>query len=159
MAKKSVNKVILLGHVGKNPEVRSTAGGTTAASFSLATNERYKDRSGEWQDRTEWHNLVAYARGAEILRDYVKKGAKLYVEGRLATRSWEDKDTGKKVYRTEIVVGDITLLTPNDTGSSDDEGRGKSESRGARGSRSNGHREPPRDDYGDLGITDSDVPF
>jgi single-strand DNA-binding protein len=156
---KSVNKVILLGHVGKNPEVRSTAGGTTAASLSLATNERYKDRSGEWQDRTEWHNLVAYARGAEILRDYVKKGAKLYVEGRLTTRSWEDKDTGKKVYRTEIVVGDITLLTPNDTGSSDDEGRSKSESRGARGSRSNGHREPPQDDYGDLGITDSDVPF
>jgi single-strand DNA-binding protein len=114
---KSVNKVILLGHVGKDPEVGSTTGGTTAANFSLAMSERYKDRSGEWQDRTEWHNLVAYARGAEIVRDYVKKGAKLFVEGRLTTRSW-DKDSGKKMYRTEIVLGDITLLPPSENGSS-----------------------------------------
>jgi len=115
---KSVNKVILLGHVGKDPEVRSTTGGTMTANLSLATSERYKDRSGEWQEHTEWHNLVAYSRGAEILRDYVKKGSKLYVEGKLTTRSWDDKDTGKKVYRTEIVVGDITLLSSNENGSS-----------------------------------------
>ena len=80
---KSVNKVILLGHVGKDPEIRTTNGGTLVANLSLATTDRYKDSQGEWQDRTEWHNLAAYARGAEILRDYVKKGSKLYIEGKL----------------------------------------------------------------------------
>ena len=80
---KSVNKVILIGNVGKDPEIKSTAGGTLVANLSLATSDRHKDKSGEWQDRTEWHNLVAYARGAEIMRDYVQKGSKLYVEGRL----------------------------------------------------------------------------
>ena len=156
---KSVNKVILLGHVGKDPEVGSTTGGTTAANFSLATSERYKDRSGEWQDRTEWHNLVAYARGAEIVRDYVKKGAKLFVEGRLTTRSWDDKESGKKMYRTEIVVGDITLLTPSENGSAHSGAKGSTEQRGPRGGRSSDRRDQPVDDYGDLGITDSDVPF
>jgi len=86
---KTVNKVLLLGNVGKDPEITSTNGGTLVAKLSLATSERFKDKQGEWQDRTEWHNLVAYARGAEILRDYVHKGSKLYVEGRLTTRSWE----------------------------------------------------------------------
>jgi hypothetical protein len=74
---KTVNKVILLGNVGKDPEIRSTTGGTLVANLSLATSERYKDKGGEWQERTEWDNLVGYARGAEILRDYVKKGSKL----------------------------------------------------------------------------------
>ena len=109
---KTVNKVILLGNVGKDPEIRSTTGGTLVANLSLATSERYKDKGGEWQERTEWHNLVGYARGAEILRDYVKKGSKLYVEGRITTRSWDDKETGKKAYRTEIVVNEISLLSP-----------------------------------------------
>ena len=77
---KSVNKVILLGHVGKDPEIRTTNGGTLVANLSLATTDRYKDSHGESQDRTEWHNLAAYARGAEILRDYVKKGSKLYIK-------------------------------------------------------------------------------
>jgi len=148
---KSVNKVILLGHVGKDPEIRSTPAETMTANLSLATSERYKDRSGEWQDRTEWHNLVACSRGAEILRDYVKKGSKLYVEGKLTTRSWDDKDTGKKVYRTEIVVGDITLLGSNENGSSGN-GNGRS-------SRSQKQATDHVDDYDGLGITDADVPF
>ena len=80
---KSVNKVILLGHIGKDAEVKSLPSGVAVANFSLATTERYKDKSGEWQDKTEWHNLVAYKRAAEIIRDYTAKGAKLYVEGRL----------------------------------------------------------------------------
>ena len=109
---KSVNKVILVGNLGKDPEVKFTPNGVPVAKFSLATNERYKDKAGEWQERTEWHNLVGYARGAEILRDYVKKGSKLYVEGRITTRSWDDKETGKKAYRTEIIVNDISLLSP-----------------------------------------------
>ena len=93
---KSVNKTILLGNVGKDPEIRSTDGGTLVANLSLATADRFKDKQGEWQERTEWHNLVAYARGAEIIRDYVKKGSKLYVEGKIRTRSWDDKESGKE---------------------------------------------------------------
>jgi len=103
---KSINKVTLLGNLGKDPEVKFLPSGQAVANFSIATTDRYKDKAGEWQDRTEWHNVVAYARTAEIVRDYVKKGNKLYVEGRLTTRSWDDKDSGKKVYRTEIVVND-----------------------------------------------------
>jgi single-strand DNA-binding protein len=108
---KSVNKVILLGLVGKDPEVKVLANGTVLANFSLATSERYKDKAGEWAEKTEWHSLVAFARTAEVIRDYVKKGHKLYVEGKLQTSSWDDKDSGKKVYRTEIAVFDVTLLT------------------------------------------------
>jgi single-strand DNA-binding protein len=152
---KSVNKVILLGHVGKDPEIRSTPGGAMTANLSLATSERYQDRSGEWQDRTEWHNLVAYSRGAEIVRDYVKKGSKLYVEGKLTTRSWDDKDSGKKVYRTEIVVGDITLLGSNENGSSGNGNGRKSQS----SSRSLNHGADHANDYDGLGITDAEVPF
>jgi single-strand DNA-binding protein len=107
---KSVNKVILIGHLGKDPEVRYTASDVPLAKFSLATNERYKDKSGEWQDRTEWHQLVAWQRTAEIVGEYVHKGSRLYIEGRLQTSSWEDKQSGEKRYRTEIVVTDLTLL-------------------------------------------------
>ncbi len=96
---KSVNKVILLGNVGKDPEIRSTPSGTMVANFTLATSDRYQDAQGNWQDRTEWHKLVAFKRTAEIIRDYVKKGSKLYIEGKLQTRSWDDKETGAKRYR------------------------------------------------------------
>ena len=149
---KTVNKVILLGNVGKDPEIRSTTRGTLVANLSLATSERYKDKGGEWQERTEWHNLVSYARGAEILRDYVKKGTKLYVEGRITTRSWDDKETGKKAYRTEIVVGEISLLSPADGPSRPDTNGGDSQSRTKRNSE-------PADDFGGVGITDDDIPF
>lgn len=111
---KSVNKVILLGNVGKDPDIRSTGGGTLVASFSVATSDRAKDASGEWVDRTEWHNLVAYGRTAEIVRDYVRKGSKLYVEGKIQTRSWDDKTSGEKKYRTEIIVNDLSLLSGRD---------------------------------------------
>jgi single-strand DNA-binding protein len=110
MSSKSVNKVILIGNVGKDPDVKYTPSGVAVAKFSLATNERYKDKSGEWQDRTEWHNLIAWQRLAEIAGEYVHQGSRLYVEGRLQTSSWEDKGSGEKKYRTEIVIRDITLL-------------------------------------------------
>ncbi len=93
---KSVNKVILLGNVGKDPEIRSTPSGTLVATFGLATSDRFQDPQGNWQDRTEWHNLVAFKRTAEIIRDYVKKGSKLYIEGSLRTSNWEDKETKAK---------------------------------------------------------------
>src|SRR6202012_401374 len=96
---KGVNKVFLLGNVGKDPEIRATQGGMTIASFTLATADRQKDQQGNWQDKTEWHNLVAFSRTAEIVRDYVKKGTQIFVEGKIQTRSWDDKESGQKRYR------------------------------------------------------------
>src|ERR1700685_2684705 len=114
---KSVNKVILLGNVGKDPEIRSTPGGAIVANFTLATSDRFQDAQGNWQDRTEWHTLVAFKRTAEIVRDYVKKGTKLYIEGSLRTSNWEDKTSGQKRYKTEIIVNDLSLLSGRDEGS------------------------------------------
>jgi single-strand DNA-binding protein len=106
---KTLNRVCLLGNVGRDPEVKFTGGGTLVASFSIATTDRYKDSAGEWKDKTEWSGVAAYGRTAEIVRDYVKKGNKVYVEGKLTTRSWDGND-GKKVYRTEVIAGELILL-------------------------------------------------
>jgi len=123
---KSVNKVILLGNVGKDPDIRSTPNGVPVANFTLATSDRFQDAQGNWQDRTEWHTLVAFKRTAEIVRDYVKKGSKLYIEGKLQTRSWEDKETKIKKYRTEIIVFDLSLLSGREEGGSRPAGSGSS---------------------------------
>lgn len=109
---KSVNRVILLGHAGKDPEVHILRSGTLV-NLSLATSERYKDNRGEWQEHTEWHNLVGYQRIGEILRDYVQKGSRIYVEGVLRTRSWEERESGQRKYRTEVVVTEVSLLSPS----------------------------------------------
>ena len=151
---RGVNKVILLGNVGKDPEIRATQGGMTVANFSIATTDRIKGQDGQFTDKTEWHNLVAFQRTAEIVRDYVKKGNKLYVEGRLQTSSWDDKTTGQKKYKTEIIVSDLSLLS----------GRGEGEGGSTGGySRSNtasfDQRTPSQPDYADTGITDDDIPF
>ena len=108
---KSVNKVILVGNVGQDPEVKYTPSGVPVARVSLATNERFKDKNDQCQDRTEWHSIVAWQRLAEIVGEYVRKGTKLYVEGKLQTSSWEDRQNGEKKYRTEIVARDIILLS------------------------------------------------
>ena len=156
---KSVNKVILLGNVGKDPEIRSTPGGAIVANFSLATSDRFQDAQGNWQDRTEWHSLVAFKRNAEIIRDYVKKGAKLYVEGKLQTRNWDDKETGKKLYRTEVVVFDLSLLSGrDDTGG----GGGYSRSSASSSSTASFDQRPAagHDDYAqNTEISDEDIPF
>ena len=107
---KSVNKVILIGNLGKDPEVKYTPQGTPVAKITLATNERFKGKDGQWQDRTEWHNVVLWQRLAEIAGEYLKKGGKVYIEGRLQTRSWDDKQTGQKKYMTEVVANDLVLL-------------------------------------------------
>lgn len=149
---KSVNKVILLGNVGKDPEIRATPGGTMVATFSLATTDRTKDQSGNWTDRTEWHSLVAFQRTAEIIRDYVKKGSKLYIEGKIQTRSWEDKNSGEKKYRTEIIVNDLSLLS----------GRGEGDGAPNRSSSSSyDQRSPATSDdlVQSTEITDDDIPF
>lgn len=110
MAAKSLNKVMLIGNLGKDADLRYTSTGRAVASFSLATNERFKpSESEEWQERTEWHNIVVWGKTAEGLAEYLTKGQKIYVEGRIQTRSWEDQ-TGNKRYTTEVVAGDIILL-------------------------------------------------
>jgi len=108
--------VILVGNVGKDPEVRYSQSGTPVANFSLATNERFKDRNDEWQERTEWHSIVAWQRLAEIVGEYVAKGSKLYVEGKIQTSSWEDRQSGERKYRTEIVARELLLLGPRENG-------------------------------------------
>ncbi|MDR0331022.1 MAG: single-stranded DNA-binding protein [Chitinispirillales bacterium] len=97
----SLNKVILIGNLGKDPELRYTPQGRPVANFSLATSERWTSKAGEKQERTEWHNIVLWGRQAEIANQYLKKGSSCYIEGRIVTRSWEDKDKNKR-YRTEI---------------------------------------------------------
>lgn len=147
---KTVNKVILVGNVGKDPEIKVASTGNAIATFSLATTDRSKDQTGNWTDRTEWHSLVAFQRTAEIIRDYVKKGSKLYIEGRIQTRSWDDKD-GQKKYRTEIIVNDLVLLS----------GRGDGDSSGPRSSSSYDQRPPAHADdvVQSTEITDDDIPF
>jgi single-strand DNA-binding protein len=116
---KSVNKVILVGNVGTASAVKYSASGTPIAEFSLATNERFKDRSGEWQERVEWHTIVAWQRLAEIVGEFVVTGAKVYIEGKLQTSSWEDRETGQTRYRTEIVARDLVLLGSRGNGTGD----------------------------------------
>lgn len=118
---KSVNKAILIGNVGKDPEVRYTPNNTPVATFSLATTESWKDQSGKQSERTDWHNLVVWGKLAEICRDYVKKGQRIYVEGRIQSRSYDDKDNIKR-YITEINVGDLVMLTPKNTSDEHHEG-------------------------------------
>src|SRR5215471_11641631 len=116
MSSKTVNKVILVGNLGKDPEVKYTASGIPVARFSLATSERSKDQSGEFQERTEWHSIVAWQRLAEIVGEFVSKGSKVYVEGKLQTSEWKDRLSGEKKYRTEIVAKDLVLLGSREKG-------------------------------------------
>jgi single-strand DNA-binding protein len=104
-----VNKVILIGNLGKDPEVRYLEGGTAVANFTLATTETYKDKSGNRVEQTEWHNVVVWRGLAEIAEKYLKKGNQVYVEGKLRTRAWDDKD-GVKRYTTEIIADNMTML-------------------------------------------------
>jgi len=144
---KGVNKVFILGNVGKDPEIRSTQSGMTIANFTVATADRQKDAQGNWQDKTEWHNMVAFQRTAEIVRDYVKKGTQLHIEGKIQTRAWDDKESGQKRYKTEILVNEISLLgKPGEGG-------------GSYSKSSSTPSTPDAADYADQGITDADIPF
>jgi single-strand DNA-binding protein len=105
----SVNKVILVGHLGKDPEVRYMPSGEAVANVTLATSESWKDKSGEKQEKTEWHNVVFYRRLAEIVGEYVKKGSQIYVEGKITTEKWQDKE-GKDRYTTKIVANEMKML-------------------------------------------------
>ncbi len=156
MASRSVNKVILLGHLGKDAETRFTTGGAARTTFSVATNRRWKDQqTGEWKEETDWHNVVLWRQ--ENVANYLTKGKQVYVEGRLQTRSYEDKD-GKKVYSTEVVADDVLLL-----GSRGGETAGQDESQSQpvsspRAAQPSAAR-APEEAAPDLNVTDDDVPF
>jgi single-strand DNA-binding protein len=156
---KSVNKVILIGTLGKDPELKYTPQGTPVCKFSMATNESYKDKaSGEWKERTEWHNIVCWQRTAEVAAEYLKKGGKCYIEGRLTTRSWDDKDSGQKRYMTEVVANDLVLLGSKGEGG----GGGRSREAGA-GSGSGFDQRSSGGETDNFSqsteITDEDIPF
>lgn len=155
---KSVNKVILVGNLGKDPEVKYTPGGMAVAKFSLATSFRSKDKtSGEWVDHTDWHNIVVWDKLAGIAGEYLKKGGKVYIEGRLKTDSWEDPQTKQKKYMTSVVATDLVLLGGRDSGS----GGGDSSSRGSRSSSSHNEMDQsmPEAEHGAAPISDDDIPF
>jgi single-strand DNA-binding protein len=105
-----VNKVILIGNLGRDPEVRSTPSGQPVASFTLATSRRWRDKSGQKQEQTEWHSIVVWGKQAEIAGQYLTKGKQVYIEGRLQTRSWDDRTSGEKKYKTEIVCDTFQML-------------------------------------------------
>ena len=111
MARSGINKVILLGNLGADPEVRTTAGGDAVATISIATSDSWKDKNtGEDQQKTEWHRVVFFRRMAEVVGQYLKKGSSVYIEGQLQTNSYEDKNTGEKKYSTQIVARDMQML-------------------------------------------------
>ena len=116
MAGKSLNKVLLIGNLGKDPELSYTASGIAVAKFSIATNERWKDQDGNVQERVEWHNIIVWRKLAEICGQYLKKGSKVYLEGKLQTRSWDDKNTGVKRYTTEVIADDLIMLDSKGAG-------------------------------------------
>jgi single-strand DNA-binding protein len=137
----SVNKAILIGNLGKDPEIRYTPSGQAVASFPIATTEKWRDKDGQTQERTDWHNLVLWGRQAELAKEYLKKGRSVYVEGRIQTRSYDDKE-GVKKWVTEIVVQRMQSLG------------GKPDGSGGRDSSA-----PPPDEPPDIASDDDDLPF
>jgi len=165
MASRSVNKVILLGNLGKDSETKFTPGGAAKTTFTVATSRRWKDQqSGEWKEETDWHNIVLWR--SENLANYLLKGKQVYVEGRIQTRSWEDKD-GQKRYTTEVVAEEVILVGGQGGGGGGGRGGGADEYSQAPPvsmPRSAQRQAPPQaapqqDEYGGQGITDDDVPF
>ena len=145
MASRGVNKVILIGNLGRDPELRYTQSGQAVANFSIATSENWNDKSsGERVERTEWHRIVAWGRTAELAAQYLSKGRTVYVEGRLQTRSWEDRD-GNKRYTTEVVAQTVQFLSG---------GRG-----GGGGAGGFGGPPPPGDADAPPDFGDDDIPF
>src|SRR6202521_2115502 len=161
----SVNKVILVGRVGRDPETRYTSGGQAVGNFSVATDESYKDRNGERQKRTEWHKIVVWGKQAEIAQQYLKKGSLLFLEGRIQSREWQDKE-GQKRTSFEIVASNFRMLGGRGDGAAVGAGAGASAGGGARHADDLvGHAAPPDDAFGGSSapagpeISDEDIPF
>lgn len=152
----SVNKVILVGRLGRDPETRYTAGGQAVANFSVATDESYKDRNGERQKRTEWHKIVVWGKQAEIAQQYLKKGSLVFIEGRIQSREWQDKE-GQKRTAFEIVANSFRMLGGRGEGMAAGAGAGAPASRGS----DDFEHSAPSDDLGGGApeINDEDIPF
>jgi single-strand DNA-binding protein len=146
----SLNKIMLIGHLGKDPEIRYTPDGSAVASFSLATSENWTDKSGSRQEHTEWHNIVAWSRLADLSKRFLTKGRQVYIEGRIRSREWNDKD-GNKRRTTEVIATQMVLLGSRPQGADAGVHSMEPVSRNAPDS-----SEPA---FGDAGITDSDIPF
>lgn len=159
----SVNKVILVGNLGADPEVRSTPSGQQVATLSLATSRNHKDRDGNRKEETEWHRVVVWGQLAELAQRYLAKGRKVYVEGRLQTRSWDDAQTGQKRYSTEVVAETLTFLDSGKESGGQAQGGGSGGGYGSQ-PRPSGQtqrtepRQPVQGDLGDGGAYD-DLPF
>ncbi len=158
----SVNKVILVGRLGRDPETRYTGGGQAVANFSMATDESYKDKNGERQKRTEWHKIVVWGKQAEIAQQYLKKGSLIFIEGRIQSREWQDKE-GQKRTSFEIVANNFRMLGGRAATAAAGGGGGASRSGG---DESEGHATPADDSYGGAApstggpeISDEDIPF
>lgn len=151
----SVNKVILVGNLGRDAELRYTPGGAAVATLNMATTEIWNDKAGQRQEKTEWHRVVVWGKTAESLAEYLTKGKQIYVEGRLQTRQWDDKD-GNKRYTTEI-KGDRVVLLGGGSGGGSGGGRGASASRGSDDMGSQGAGAGPEPSAEPL--TDDDIPF
>jgi single-strand DNA-binding protein len=154
----SVNKVILVGRLGRDPETRYTSGGQAVANFSVATDESYKDRNGERQKRTEWHKIVVWGKQAEIAQQYLKKGSLVFIEGRIQSREWQDKE-GQKRTSFEIVASSFRMLGGRGDGMAAGSGAGGGASRGED---IGGHDSGPEDNFPAASgpeINDEDIPF
>jgi len=162
----SVNKVILVGRLGRDPETRYTGGGQAVANFSIATDETYKDRNGEKQKRTEWHKIVVWGKQAEVAQQYLKKGSLLFLEGRIQSREWQDKE-GQKRTSFEIVASNFRMLGGRGDGAAVGAGAGAGAGGGARHADDfDSHGAPPEDPFGGGSpapagpdISDEDIPF
>jgi single-strand DNA-binding protein len=152
-----VNKVILIGNLGKDPEMRYTPSGQAVATFSLATTERRTDKTGQRKDLTEWHNLVAFGKTAELINQYLKKGRSCYIEGKIQTRSWDDKD-GNKKYKTEILVNTVQFLGGAHPGASSGAQVAPSNDTAVAAGEENFEPMAPMPDAGPVGAND-DLPF
>ncbi|MFT0547046.1 single-stranded DNA-binding protein [Allopusillimonas ginsengisoli] len=157
----SVNKVILVGNLGRDPEVRYSPDGAAICNVSIATTSQWKDKaSGERREETEWHHVVFYNRLAEIAGEYLKKGRSVYIEGRLKTRKWQDKDTGQDRYSTEIVADQMQMLGGRDGGESGGgQGGGQRSSAPQQQSRPAAPAAPAPSSGGGYGDMDDDIPF
>jgi len=153
----SVNKVILVGRLGRDPETRYTSGGQAVANFTLATDETFKDRSGERQKRTEWHRIVLWGKLAEIAQQYLKKGMLVYIEGRIQTRQWEDKRDGQKRTTTEIVGNVMRMLTSRAEAAAAGATAGAATTRSADAEFEGAL--PPEEHAAGPEISDEDIPF
>lgn len=153
MSKGTVNKVILVGRLGGDPDVRYAANGTAVAKFSLATNERVPAGEGNWEDRTEWHRIVVFGKLAETCGNYLSKGRLVFIEGSIRTQQWEDAQ-GVKRYTTEIVARDMQMLSGGESQQGQASGQGRSAGAQERGGRSRTEELPPN-----PGTGEDDIPF